>query len=462
MKSGLRRLAVRNQAPIPGSPGGRYALPFMGGGSGSSETYMRTYGLVGTIFSCVSLYATATAAPEWHLYRKNTQATAHARYTTRDEGSDQREEVFDHLALQVLNRPNDFFTRMALFETDQQYLDLTGESYWAIERDPRATFPLGIWPVRPDRMEPVPDPKTYLKGYVYTSPDGTEKIPLLPHEVIMVKYPNPLDAYHGLGPVQSVLVDIDASRYSAEWNRNFFLNSAEPGGIVQADHTMEDDEFDTFINRWRESHRGVARAHRVGLLEGGMTWVPNEHSMKDMDFAALRGVGRDIIREAFRMHKVMLGVSDDVNRANAQTGQEVFSAWGVVPRLDRRKDAINNQFLPMFGTTGNGVEFDYVRPVPTNREQDAVELTAKTAAVALLVGAGFDAEDACEVVGLPVMRYQRPAVAIAAPPPAAKPEAGQPDGEDAPGGGVPAGTDMEARVRRMLANGHLPVLTGRP
>ena len=71
-----------------------------------------------------------------------------------------------------------------------------------------------------------------------------------------------------------------------------------------------------------------------------------------MDFANLRSVMRDTIREALGMHKVMTGVTDDVNRANAQTGEEVFASWKVSPRLDRWRDVLNNQFLPLFGSTG--------------------------------------------------------------------------------------------------------------
>src|SRR6266567_6142014 len=157
------------------------------------------------------------------------------------------------------------------------------------------------------------------------------------------------------------------------------------------------------------------------------------------------------------MHKVMLGVSDDVNRANAQTGEEVFSNWGVVPRLDRWKDVLNYFFLPMFGSTGEGVEFDYIRPVPTNREQDNAELTAKANAVLVLIGAGFDAGEACDVVGLPRMSMAAVTEATAQP---ALPAAPQP-GET---GADPAETQdpvMEARLRAMLGNGHLPVLAGR-
>jgi HK97 family phage portal protein len=364
--------------------------------------------------------------------------------------------VIRHQALNVINKPNDFFSRFKLFELDQTYLDLTGESYWVIERDPRATFPTGIWSVRPDRMDPVPHPEKYLAGWIYTSPDGQEKIPLGTDEVIQVTYPNPMDPQRGLGPVQSILVDADCSRYSAAWNKNFFFNSALPGGVIAVDHRMADDEWDEFQERWMASHRGMRAAHRVGMLEGGMTWIPNAMSMRDMDFAELRNLSRDVIREAFRMHKVMTGVSDDVNRANAQTGEEVFSNWGVVPRLDRRKDVINNFFLPMFGSTGENVEFDYIRPTPTNREQDNAELTAKANAVVLLVGAGFDPGEACDVVGLPRMSFAsvQEAARQPAPAPGGPDETGADPAEQNRLPWAPFRLD-DARFRKVNGNGHM-------
>ena len=446
-----------NSAPVPMAPRAR-SFPGLLGGSAArdSESYMAAYGAVGTIHSIVSLYAQMTGRPEWKLFRKQPR-DGRVRYSTTDQGSDQRTEVVQHQALNVINKPNPFTSRSVLFETGQQYLDLTGEGPLVVERDPRATFPVGLWNVRPDRLEPVPHPEKYLAGWIYTSPDGQEKVPLGVDEVIFVKYPNPLDPYRGLGPVQSVLVDADSSRYSAAWNRNFFLNSATPGGVVAVDHRMEDDEWDEFQERWATAHRGVARAHRVAMLEGGMTWIPNAMSMRDMDFAALRNLSRDVIREAFRMHKVMIGVSDDVNRANAQTGEEVFSNWGVVPRLDRWRDVLNSQFLPMFGSTGEGVEFDYVRPTPTNREQDNAELTAKANAASVLVTAGFDAAAVCEVVGLPEMGFTAPAKPAPAAPalPAVQPgETGADPAEQNRLPWAPFPLD-DARFRKVNGNGHM-------
>jgi len=473
-----KALGLRNQGPpVPMGGGGyRGGISVISSLSSSFEVYMQAYASSGTVWQIVHLMASSVAKPEWRLYRKQAQ-DGRVRYTTSDQGSDQRTEVVKHQALNVLQRPASIkangitlpvWTRFGLFELGQSYLELTGESPLVVDRDPRSSIPLGLWPVRPDRLEPVPDPDTYLKGYVYTAPDGREKIPLDVTDVIHIKYPNPLDPYRGLGPAQAVLVDIEASRYSAEWNRNFFLNSAEPGGIIQVDHAMDDDEWNDLTNRWREAHRGVSRAHRVAVLEAGQTWVPNTHTVRDMDFANLRNVSRDLIREAWGIHKIMLGNSDDVNRANAQTGEEVFANWSVVPRLDRWKNALNEQFLPLFGSAGEGVEFDYIYPLPANREQDNAELTAKSEAWAKLVGAGADPHDAAEVVGLPDMKVVEQAVQAPALPPGWVPEPPAAPAGDSGDSGGDSTVQNVARLRKVLGNGHQQIefaqlreLTGR-
>jgi HK97 family phage portal protein len=454
----------RNATPVPiGSSSGALSMPGLAMGSNDRETFLRTYGSVGTIFSIVSLYASSTARAPWQMFESQRQDSN--RYTTRDEGSDQRKQVMAHAALTLLNKPNPFWTGFRFRELGQTYLELTGECYIVVERHPRSPIPIGLWLVRPDRMQPVPDPDNYLAGYIYTSPDGRERIPLQTNEVISIMYPNPLDMYHGLGPIQSVLVDIDAARYGAEWNRNYFINSAEPGGVIEVDHELQDDEWQNLMERWREGHRGVARAHRVAVLENGQKWIPNQHSAKDMDFSTLRDQARDIFREAFRMHKVMVGVSDDVNRANAQTGEEIFASWGVVPRLDRWADALNSQYLPLFGSTAEGRELDYVTPVPANREQDNVELLAKSQSALFLSQAGFERADIPKTVGLPDMAVApSPPAPVSAPPaPKAPEQGGQGDADGMGNRANPlaayAGLDGGA-ILRMLSAPYNQLLTG--
>jgi HK97 family phage portal protein len=385
-----------NQAPVPFAPTRTAGRAFGALASGSSRTaQMAAMGSVGTLFAIVNRTSNATAQVEWKLYRK-----------AKNGNKDERVEVTSHAALDLWNKPNPWMPRQEFIESTQQHIDLTGEGWWVLYRSPRSPIPLEMWPVRPDRMEPVPSPTGFVAGYTYTSPDG-EKIPLGVDEVIFLRMPNPLDPYRGMGPVQSILTDLDATRYSAEWNRNFFVNSAEPGGIIAVDRRLSDDEFNELRMRWNEQHRGVAAAHRVAILEQGQ-WVDRKMTQRDMQFAELRHVSRDVIREAFGIPGFAIGELTDVNRATAEAAAMWFATYLTVPRLERIKAALNHDLLPMYGATGEGLEFDYCSPIPDDEEAENAELTAKSAAAAVLVEAGWQPDAVLNTVGLPAMPYTGP------------------------------------------------------
>lgn len=415
MRSTLKRL--RNAAPVPMASRG-LRMPLFH--SNTAATQMAAYGAVGTLFSIVHRLSESTSQVEWRLYRKTTDGRR------RYEGEETRTEVTRHAALDLWNRPNPWETRQSFVEATQQHLDLTGEAWWVVARSPVADLPLELWTVRPDRMTPVPHPTRFLSGYVYRGPDG-EQVPLGLDDVIQIKMPNPLDPYRGLGPVQAILVDLDAARYSAEWNRNFFVNSAEPGGIIEAPDKLTDDEFNEFTERWREQHQGVGAAHRVAILEK-MKWVDRSISQRDMQFVELRKVSREIIREAFGIHGHMLGLSEDVNKANAEAGAASFGKWLIRPRLCRIKGALNSRLLPMYGPTTTGLEFDHDDPEPPDRESDDRERQSKSAAFKTYIEAGVDPDDAASLCGLPAVQMVEKAPPPPTPPP---PAAGENEEEPA-------------------------------
>ncbi|MGW1463849.1 phage portal protein [Streptomyces sp. NPDC002308] len=385
----LTAAVARRSADVPVPFAGRAAqraLPFMR--PAGMEAQMRAMGSVGTLFSIVNRTSNAVALVEWKLWRK-----------AKSGRKEDRVEVTSHAALDLWNKPNPFMPRQEFVETFQQHIDLVGEGWWVIAYDPRSTIPLELWPVRPDRMTPVPSQESFLAGYVYTSPDG-EQVPLGLDEVVFLRMPNPLDPYRGMGPVQSVLADLDATRYSAEWNRNFFLNSAEPGGIIEVPTPLSDPDFDQLRDRWNEQHRGVANAHRVAILEHGK-WIDRKLSQRDMQFVELRTVSRDVLREAYGIPAFSLGEVADVNRSTAEASKAWFAEQLTVPRLERIKGALNHDLLPLFGPTAAGLEFDYENPVPADPEAEARQLASKAEAAQLLVAAGAYGPSVLAAAGLP-------------------------------------------------------------
>lgn len=404
-------VAKKGEMPVPYARDGVGSGRLFGGGTRDRETQLRTIEHNGLLFSIVNRTSTALASVEWHLYQQTPD-----RSTTTD-----RVEVFNHAALDLLRKPNKYMSRYQLFESVQQHIDLSGEGYIVLAKSKLLGIPLEMWPVMPNRIEPVPSSTKFLAGWLYTGPNG-EQIPLENDEVIQIKMPHPRDPYRGLGPVQSMLTELDSYKYSVEWNRNFFLNSARPDGIIKVPKNLDDDEWNQLVKRWNEQHKGVQRAHRVAVLEEA-EWVPNQMTLADMQFVELQTQSRDRLLEAFGLSGSMIGVVEDVNRANAESAKAMFAEYLTVPRADRWKDQLFARLLPMYGDTASGLEFDYDSPVPKDIELDNATRTSKSMAALNLVNAGYDPDDVLDAVDLPKMKYVGKPASIVSP---ANADPGQP------------------------------------
>lgn len=382
-------------------------VPYVNRGSQVSRIYsepkgalaeMRAYGGNGALYGIVNRLMTSTAAVGWDLWKKAPSGKP-----------EDRTLVTRHAALNLLNKPNGFFTQRELFETVQQHTDLTGEGWLVVARAPRMkSLPLELWPVRPDRIRPVVSPTDFALGYIYTSPDG-EQVPLALGDVIRMRMPDPENPYRGLGPVQALMRTLDSTRWSEEWNRNFFVNNAEPGGIIEVEERLGDDEFNEFQARWAETHQGIGNAHRVAILENKMKWVDRKYTMREMQFAEVAAVAEAKTQVAFGFPDFMLGKVKDVNRASAEASDAMFGKWLVTPRLDRWKDMLNTYYLPMFGTTTEGLELDYQNPVPPDAEAENAERNSKATAAKTYIDAGFTGESVVEALNLPdSLKWEKP------------------------------------------------------
>lgn len=370
-----------------------------------STTGVERYGTDPTLFPIVSALAQDTAACKFHLYAPGP--------TRQDED---REEIFEggHPCVDLFHKPNEFQSTAEFVEAGQQHIDLVGETTILVEYI--AKVPVRLWIIPPWKLSPVkanilrtPAASKFLLGWFYTADDG-EQIPLRRDEIIQIKLPNPNDPWRGLGPVQASLTFLDSSRFSAEWNRNFFINGAVPEGVIQIEEAFNDDEFREFTERWRETHQGLSNAHRVAILENGAVWVPNQMTQRDMQFNELQLLSSDFIRRAFRFPKTMLGGTDDANRAVAEAGEYTYGKWMIEPRASRWTSALNNRLLPLYGPNPRGLYWDFDPVVERDEATEADTVNTRFTAAQTAIQSGFDDQEVLATVGLPPIKWTKPEV----------------------------------------------------
>lgn len=393
----LASFAPENRSPVPlverSSRGSWFSSARL---KNDYQGQMSAYGSDPVVYPMVRRLAEATGAAQWQLWQRAPSGL-----------KEDRKPVTSHPVLDLLAKPNNFMTLSQVMEAGQQYEDLTGEKNIVVGYMPGVKYPIDLWPIRPDRLTPVPDPYDYLLGWKYEL--GGEVVPLENHELLRGILPSPLDPYRGMGPLQALMLELDAQRFGKEWQAMFFENSARPGGVIEIDRRLSDPEFNEMRARWAEQHRGLSKAHRVAIIEHGAKWVDTSFSLRDLQMAEMEEVGRDKKLVAFGFPKHMLGIAEDVNRANAEAAEYMFARWLIEPRLSRWRAMFNTQLLPLFGKdVARRYELDFESPVPENSDQALAEITAKTTALIALAGGNFDAVKAAEYLGLPDLGYEKP------------------------------------------------------
>ena len=319
-----------------------------------SRGLLSAYGEIYSLFGISLRIATAVGEVRWRLYRGSERG--------------ERNQITEHPILRLLDYANEFQTGQEVIELTELHRILAGKAYWYLPKNGLGV-PAEIWVIPPHLIRPIPSKKDFIAGYI--AQVGSEKIPFTKDEIIWIPMPDPLNPYGGIGYAQPASIELDSELYASRWNRNFFFNSARPDGAITSERNLTEEQFTALREQWGSQHRGLSKAHKLAILEGGLKYQQIQISQKDMDFRELRRQTRENLMFTFGIPLSIMGVTENVNRANAEAGEYTFARWIVKPELTKLKNKLNERLIPMF-PLAKGVEIDFDEVVPETVEQKRV------------------------------------------------------------------------------------------
>lgn len=334
------------------------------------------------VYANVSLRAKAISGIEFELYQVN-----------------KREEptlIETHEILETLQYANNFQSKNDLLFTYQTHKDLTGEAVWYLDRngsDNPKEKPTAMWPLRPDYLKVYPGDLSkgnFIDHYEYEVP-GKDKLIFKPYEILHFKNVNPKNPYRGLGIIEAASVSIDTDNFASEYNRRFFLNNARPDAILYTDQRLQEDTFKRLLRQWNQKFLGVSNSHKLAILESGLKYEQIQMSQNDMQFLEQQKWTRNKIMALFGNTPTMLGIVEDVNRANAETSEYVWTKHTIKPLMQSLCDYLNEFFVPLFA---DNLFLSFKDPTP----QDEAALTNE---LNLLTNKIYTFNEARALKGLP-------------------------------------------------------------
>ncbi len=338
----------------------------------------------GEIYSCASKNAQAVSSVPLRLY-SNKPTSRMAKYTkynsvklsTRKDlckksnlykytkgANTEVTEILEHPFIDLMQNVNKWLNGYELVELLDLFLELTGNAYWAIIRDEKTGVPNQIWPLYSQWVKIIPDKNDFISGYAYGRKSDHQKTIYPPESIVHFKMPNPRDMWYGTGPLQATYLAAGLNEKYDEFNAHLLDNNLVLPFMLVTEKDLTKEVADRLLSEVNKKHRGHTKAGKAALFHSGLKPHNVSANPKDVDYSkgsdqTLKKIGR-----AFSIPWSMLS-TDDVNLANAEAGRTQWMESGILPRLTRIEQKINEQLMPMYDET-LFVAFD--NPIPENKE----------------------------------------------------------------------------------------------
>lgn len=270
------------------------------------------------------------------------------------------EEVVDTDLNDLLESPNKHQTKIEFFEKVLLHLELRGNSFWELvgqtDEDISDTNPpIEMFLVNPDDVLVVPSLEELIAGYLFRT--ATDWVPFTINQMLHIKYSDPTDDLYGQGTIEAARKNIVSDRFADKYNAAFFENGARPTGAFSTETKLHETVFERARKQLSQRYTGTSNAHKILLLEQGLTFENMSVSQKDADFIESQNLNQKKILAIFGVPPVILGL-ETANYATALEQNKIFWQRTVIPKTNRLAATLNKKLVPHFGED-LFVEFDF-------------------------------------------------------------------------------------------------------
>lgn len=293
---------------------------------------------------------------------------------------DEPEEIKNHEFDLLLDNPNPEDSRSELMFGFAVSYELNGNAIlWLNKKNAKAP-PVEIWNIPYHMIQPVPDGKMYLKGYIYTATNG-EQISLETWEVVHCRRYNQNSRFTGLSIVECIALIAQGDLGMQDWNTRLFRErNGELPDILAFKNMVEDGMWEKI----KDDKRNAAHKRETMMLRGvgdTLQWLQKSGSQKEMEFLGGRAANKS---EVYSLYPGLESMTDkNATEANANAGKRTFTENVIWPRLVRIAEKFVNKILYVYTDAGvkvpvyeDGITYHFKDPRITDRQLELQERAA--------------------------------------------------------------------------------------
>ena len=290
---------------------------------------------IATVYACVRLLAETIAALPLHLYRQT------------DGSGSSKERATDHPLYKLLYRqPNPEMTSFTFRETMMTHILLYGNAYAQIIRDGKNAI-LSLYPLLPENVEVDRDEHGEIY-YIYHA--YTDEVPGQKNRDIYFRrdemFHVPGLGFNGLvgfSPIAMMKNSLGTTLAVEKYGSAFFKNGAQPSGVLEHPGVLKNPE--KIRENWSDVYGGPNNAHKVAVLEEGMSYKAISLPPEDSQFLSTRQFGVNEICRIFRVPPHMVQDLEHATFSNIEHQSIDFVVHTLTPWLVRFEQAIIKDLL---------------------------------------------------------------------------------------------------------------------
>lgn len=283
---------------------------------------------VSAVFSCVRILADTVASLPLVLYRR------------RPDGS--RERATDHPLYALLHdQPNPIMSAFEMRWAMMAHLATRGNAYCEIQRDGTGRI-IALWPLLPDHVSVELRDDTLVYRY---QPPGRAAVLMPMSAVWHIRVFSP-DGIVGMSPLAYARRAIELALATEEFGLKFFLRGANPRLVLKHPGRLSAEAAQRLRESWETAYSGLSSAHRVAILEEGMSIERLTIPPEEAQFLQTRRMQIAEIARIYRIPPHMLGELDRATHSNIEHQQIEFLTQSLRPWLVAIEQAVQRLLLP--------------------------------------------------------------------------------------------------------------------
>jgi HK97 family phage portal protein len=243
----------------------------------------------------------------------------------------------------LFRRPNRLMTAFQFWAYYLAAYCLRGNAYAVIERDPDGN-PIELIPVTPDRVTVKLSSVDGAPWYLVNAKQIGIGVWVPPEDMLHMKNLS-VDGYLGLSPIACAQDVIGLALAAQQHGAVLFRQGGQVSGVLKHPGRMSPEASTNLAESWRDTHGGVQNAHKISVLEEGMTFEKIAITNEDAQFLQTRQFQVLDICRIYRVppHKLAEYGRATFNNLEQQQQQYIDDCLGS--HTDQIEGLMNDQLL---------------------------------------------------------------------------------------------------------------------